>query len=144
MSHVNSIKVGDRVRVIRKAYDQEKDWSAYWLSSMDAAVGKEFTVHKDCGTDGFLLKNGSISTNCSFPHFVLKKIAKNIVIATANEPILDIKCENCKDFSLFQGFCRTGHSKAHTECFTAYNTPVPVKLEEGFICEPPDDDDIPF
>lgn len=77
------IKVGDRVRVTRKAESYEGGWGDSWESSimpevpgMDAYVGAEGVIAFDDGENGFdidagLEKDGALF---GFPYFVLEKI----------------------------------------------------------------------
>ena len=82
--HMNcEIKVGDRVRVTRKAESYEGGWDNSWAYSsipevpgMDAYVGAEGVVAFDGGENGFgidagLEKDGALF---GFPYFVLEKI----------------------------------------------------------------------
>ena len=38
------VKVGDTVRVIRKAKDNEGDWQEGWGLNMDKSIGKSLTI----------------------------------------------------------------------------------------------------
>ena len=63
------ISVGDTVRVLRKAEDNEMGWSNSWVDGMDSSVGEEFVVKtKDSGT-GFGLGD------YLYPFFVLEKVS---------------------------------------------------------------------
>lgn len=83
-SHRNcGIKVGDRVRVMRKAEDEEDGWNNCWagvedgpLPGMYAYIGVEGVVVLDDDEYGFEIDAG-IDTDVgiySFPYFVLEKI----------------------------------------------------------------------
>ena len=63
------IKVGDRVRVLRKAKDYEKGWGDSWIPEMDKSVSKTLKVEREDDRYGFQLSNG-----CYYPFFVLEKI----------------------------------------------------------------------
>jgi len=68
MQAASGIKVGDRVRVLRRAGDREMGWFNYWNSHMDDTIGKEYTVTE--------VRPRTIGLSCDwfFPFFVLEKI----------------------------------------------------------------------
>lgn len=68
-----NLKVGDTVKVLRTAKTDEFGWDNAWVSSMNACVGKQFTVYSVDG-DGIGLDDGS---HCSYPFFVLEKQKSN-------------------------------------------------------------------
>jgi hypothetical protein len=82
LSKASGIKVGDTVKVLRKAKSNEMGWANWWDSgnggagvaaSMDNCVGKTFTVSDiGHGTDGIVLEG----TGYCFPFFVLEKMPK--------------------------------------------------------------------
>ena len=63
------IKVGDRVKVLRKAKDYERGWNNTWGFLMDRSIGKEFIVQDVPNAAGVRL-GGSYS----YPWFVLEKV----------------------------------------------------------------------
>jgi hypothetical protein len=65
----SGIKVGDIVRVLRKAQDEEMGWALAWLGTMDETVGQIFIVEEDDKVEGFGLSN-----NWNYPYFVLEKV----------------------------------------------------------------------
>jgi hypothetical protein len=68
----SGLKVGDRVRVLRKAEGYEGGWVGSWVEDMDETVGHQFTVHADYAINGFsFIKDGY---EWRFPHFVLEKV----------------------------------------------------------------------
>lgn len=70
MQEASGIKVGDTVRVLRKAADGEMGWNNEWDDDeMDGYVGREWQVTEVYGDCGVLLNRG-----CYFPFFVLEKI----------------------------------------------------------------------
>lgn len=74
----NDIKIGDKVRIIRKAADMEDGWGVGWASSsMDSFIGKEARVRRINGRAGIHAgcDNGLGSWN--FPYFVLEKVVKH-------------------------------------------------------------------
>lgn len=82
LSKASGIKVGDTVKVLRKAGTREMGWSNLWDSndggpeisdSMDNCVGKTFKVTAVAvGADGIVLEG----TGYCFPFFVLEKMPK--------------------------------------------------------------------
>lgn len=64
----SGLRVGDVVKIVRKAEYQEADWSQSWVFEMDKCIGKEFTITaiKDYG---IIFKE----TGFIFPYFVLVK-----------------------------------------------------------------------
>ena len=70
------IKVGDTVRVLRKAENEESGWVLGWLSEMDDNIGKTGVVERDDGKSGFYV---AISDTCGrfYPYFVLEKVMKD-------------------------------------------------------------------
>lgn len=71
----NGIKVGDKVRVVRKAESLEDGWQTVWNPDMDEAVGKVGTVSyippsfRECGIEVDVPGVGRFY----YPYFVLKK-----------------------------------------------------------------------
>lgn len=78
------IKVGDIVKVTRKAETDESGWNNVWVDEMDAIVGEELVVVADTSERGFDLRpiTGELRDRMgcptphdfSFPYFVLEKI----------------------------------------------------------------------
>lgn len=69
----SGIKVGDRVKVVRRAADLEGGWVNGWdHDHMDAAIGREFKIERDCGSLGFSIDVGDDWYD--FPYFVLEKV----------------------------------------------------------------------
>lgn len=66
------LKVGDYVKVTRKAEDYEVGWNSFWLGEMDSLVGHIYTILHDEGEEGFGIKVHS--TNYILPWFVLEKV----------------------------------------------------------------------
>ncbi len=64
------LKVGDRVKVTRKAESYEKGWDTDWTPSMDGTIGKSALIINDENKLGFELGSKSF-----YPFFVLEKIA---------------------------------------------------------------------
>lgn len=63
------IKVGNKVKVLRKARDYTRGWSTCWVPDMDKSVGKVLRVTVKRDERGLELSDGYW-----YPFFVLKKI----------------------------------------------------------------------
>ena len=69
------IKVGDRVRVTRKAEDGENGWSNVWGSeNMDDFIGRPCVVEDIGGLGGVQVRCPELNDWFVFPYFVLEKI----------------------------------------------------------------------
>lgn len=65
----NDLRVGDYVKVLRKAEDHEEGWGLFWLDVMNNCVGKTIRVDVvDSDEYGILLGR------YRFPYFVLEKV----------------------------------------------------------------------
>lgn len=78
----NGIKVGDYVRVVRKADSHEDGWNNGWVDNMTYWVGKVFKVNYFNDTAGIQLLD-NCGADCgavaSFPYFVLEKVKQKYV-----------------------------------------------------------------
>ncbi len=63
------IKVGDRVKVTRKAGSHKNGWDNWWVENMDKMIGNLGVIINDGDTLGFKLSDESY-----YPFFVLEKI----------------------------------------------------------------------
>lgn len=63
------VKVGDCVKVLRKAGKDEEDWGDAWMPDMDNYVGSFYEITEIC-PDGIELDSEYI-----FPYFVLEKVS---------------------------------------------------------------------
>ena len=68
------IKVGDRVRVTRKAEDWENGWRNCWADEMDDFVGKMCEIESDGNESGIVVRCPELNDWFVFPYFVLEKI----------------------------------------------------------------------
>lgn len=75
------VKVGDCVKVFRKAGQDEEDWDA-WISDMDNYVGSFYEITEIC-PDGIELDSEYI-----FPYFVLEKVSDRYVPFNSSEEFL--------------------------------------------------------
>jgi len=67
--HKNSgFKVGDTVRVLRRADNFENGWGNNWSSIMDNSVNKSLKIERDGGGFGFYLSDGKF-----YPYFILEE-----------------------------------------------------------------------
>ena len=71
-------KIGDKVKVLRKAESYKLGWATSWHSNMDKYIGNTYTI-KDissgcCGVNGFQL--GTKDDRYWFPWFVLELVEK--------------------------------------------------------------------
>jgi len=83
------IKVGDQVRVLRIAKDDEMGWKLDWDEWMDEAIGNIYEVIEISPIDGILL---NIDDNSwYFPFFVLEKIEGK------DEKILEVTMQEVED-----------------------------------------------
>jgi len=74
------IKIGDTIKVLRKAKDKESGWGTCWDYLMDEAIGKELVVKFINPNSGFLLED-----NFWYPWFVLEKVKSGIVKKTGTK-----------------------------------------------------------
>ena len=77
LQKASGIKVGDTVKVLRKANSHEMGWNNKWTVEMDEFVGKTFIVEDLRAADGIGLMQG----NCgpyNFPFFVLEMVKPKI------------------------------------------------------------------
>ena len=69
------IKVGDSVKIIRRAESNEQGWGMVWVHGMNNAVGKIGTVYRDTKGSGFAVRIEGINEDYCYPYHVLKKVA---------------------------------------------------------------------
>ena len=77
LQKASGIKVGDTVKVLRKANSHEMGWNNKWTVEMDEFVGMTFIVEDLRAADGIGLMQG----NCgpyNFPFFVLEMVKPKI------------------------------------------------------------------
>ena len=72
----NDLKIGDKVRVIRKAESDEDGWLAVWATGMDAVVGKAGVVKRFLGNIGIRVSFDK-KLSWSLPYFVLEKVVEH-------------------------------------------------------------------
>jgi len=64
------LRVGDRVKVMRKAESHAKGWRNSWTQVMTNCIGGTYTVRRINSRHGI----GLVDVNQAFPCFVLKKV----------------------------------------------------------------------
>lgn len=70
----SNITVGDKVKIVRKAFSFENGWQNKWLIEMDVYIGEWGYVRKDLGVWGFCVEFEDRQMY-NFPYFVLQKIS---------------------------------------------------------------------
>jgi len=70
-------RVGDRVKIIKKASSFENGWEDVWIEEMDSCVGKTGRIKGDYGSYGFLVVMDDSNYYYTFPYFCLKKVSSN-------------------------------------------------------------------
>jgi Mind bomb SH3 repeat domain len=74
---ITKFKVGDSVRVLRRARTHEKGWENSWVSEMDKAVGKIGRVmHVSSIFAHDVLVKVPGAGSWSYPNFALKRVVK--------------------------------------------------------------------
>lgn len=64
----SGLKVGDKVRIMRKAHDHENGWNNDWHPDMDEYIGRTGTIKRIADLKGVYIHGWE------FPYFVLKKV----------------------------------------------------------------------
>lgn len=87
MQEASGIKIGDTVKVLRKADFHEMGWLNSWASIMTENIGKKLIVNSINGSNGIYLEG-----QC-YPFFVLEKVK-------SADPKNDIETfiDSCEDF----------------------------------------------
>lgn len=67
------LQVGDKVKVIRTAKDNEQGWDNTWVEEMDRKPYKIGTIKRDKGVQGFEVSFGDMM-DFDYPYFVLEKV----------------------------------------------------------------------
>jgi len=83
-----NLKVGDKVKVLRKAKSFERDWKASWVKSMDDYIGKTLKVIDFSCNSGVRLDG-----NYNFPAFVLEKVENEKPLPTTEERIAALEAK---------------------------------------------------
>jgi hypothetical protein len=67
----SGIKIGDKVKVLRRAENNEEGWRNSWEKEMDNSIGKILKVTNDSEECGFELDD--CMQNFEYPYFILEK-----------------------------------------------------------------------
>ena len=67
----SGLKVGDTVRVLRKASPHENGWNNFWVDSMNSNIDRIDKIRSIDGAVGITLESGIFN----YPFFVLEKVA---------------------------------------------------------------------
>ena len=86
----SGLKVGDTVRVTRKAKDYERGWLCGWLKEMDSWVQKVGKIASADRVLGFRVEVPGSSHTWMFPYFVLEKVTPK---RKSETPSLDKLCK---------------------------------------------------
>ena len=71
------LKVGDKVRILRKAEDHEDGWGDAWNHhEMDDFVGRECEILRDNENRGFRVYNEELDEWWNVPYFILEKVSE--------------------------------------------------------------------
>ena len=82
------IKVGDKIKVLRKASNQELGWSNNWNPDMDYLVGNTYNV-SEVNKNGICVKRKDCFKNWFLPFFILEKICKpSISLQVADSDVI--------------------------------------------------------
>jgi len=71
-AYTGKFKIGDKVKVIRKAESQEGNWETCWTDPMTKIIGKTFIIDNIDSTNNYGYRNKVLK--CYFPEFVLEKV----------------------------------------------------------------------
>ncbi len=71
------LKVGDKVKILRKVVDYEDEWGNSWPESADTSVGKTCEIIGDGKGSGFKVFCEEENVWWFLPYFVLEKVEEN-------------------------------------------------------------------
>ena len=71
------LKVGDKVKILRKVVDYEDGWGNSWPEDADTWVGKTGEIIGDGKGSGFKVSLEEENGYWFFPYFVLEKVEEN-------------------------------------------------------------------
>ena len=103
----SGLKVGDYVKVVRKAGDDEMGWNNTWTNKMDDTIGSILQIIGDCGINGW-----ELDENWSYPTFVLQKVAPPTSQVNRDEIVIGSVTLSKKDVGrLYYKMYRAGRRK---------------------------------
>ena len=71
------LKVGDKVKILRRAEAEEEGWNNDWCESMNEFIGKIGKVISNQGEAGIKVEVCEFNNWWYFPYFVLEKVEDN-------------------------------------------------------------------
>jgi len=137
----SGLKVGDKVKVMNRAKHHENGWKNAWSEGMNEAIGKTFTILRDCKHTGFTLDYRD--EKYAFPYFCLKKVER--LPSKKNREIIEylryneiyIELDNNSQFQIVKhileecGIVNNSCNEISEKCFLkldSYNNTFYVKL----------------
>ncbi len=97
----SGLKVGDIVKVTRKAENNELGWRNCWIKLKDEWIGKHVKIHADHGQEGFEIDDRILRFEYGYyhaPYFILSKeeieftTIKKIPITISNQEFMLPQC----------------------------------------------------
>ncbi len=79
----HQLKIGSKVKVLRKSKDYEENWGTVWNPDMNHTIGKTLSVCKFDGGWGVILDNERF-----YPYFVLEPMKEKLYTQKQNEWIV--------------------------------------------------------
>ncbi len=67
------LKIGSKIKIVRKGTHDEDDWSSCWTPKMDDTIGKTLSICAFRGKFGIMLNNQYL-----YPYFVLEPVIESI------------------------------------------------------------------
>ena len=82
----SGFKVGDKVKILRKAIDNEDGWGCSWIPEMDKAIGEIGTISKIYSKLGQGIQidfnDPTLPLYYAYPYFVLEKVEERKIFHT--------------------------------------------------------------
>lgn len=82
----SGLRIGDRVRITRKADNAENGWKSYWAPIMDCTVGEIGTIESDDNYYGFKVNVGP-GGDWRYPYFILEKVVEDGAVPPPGKPV---------------------------------------------------------
>ena len=133
---ITNLKIGDRVKVLRKANDDELGWDNKWSPSMDEWLCEVGVIRSFEGTTGISVYISKLEDYWYFPFFVLEKVEEPkyqfkdkdvVLVRDGNDEYWHIAAY--KEYNDKHGFphkCYTGNHKD----FVGWKQCIPYKGHE--------------
>jgi len=113
MQEASGLEVGDKVKVLRSAPDEDLGWTNGWTSSMNKAIGNIYTI-TSMGSYGVTFKE----ITHSYPFQVLELVSKKLDF----EPFT-IKLRTLKEFEMMKSIMHVKNKVSECSFFELYWTP---------------------